>query len=156
MLAAAGVWKFHGATVVLADVDLVVPPGARIGLVGPNGVGKSSLLRLLAGLEQPDRGTVTATGAVAYLSQETRGDETVGAYLARRTGVAAAEERMDALAARLHAEPELASEYAEALDTFLARGGGDFDARAQAACDVPLERELASLSGGEAARAALG
>jgi len=155
VLAAAGVWKFHGATVVLADVDLVVPPGARIGLVGPNGVGKSSLLRLLAGLEQPDRGAVTATGAVAYLPQETRGDETVRAYLARRTGVAAAEERMDALAARLQDEPDLASEYADALDGFLARGGGDFDARAQAVCDVPLERELASLSGGEAARAAL-
>ncbi|HET8527277.1 MAG TPA: ABC-F family ATP-binding cassette domain-containing protein [Gaiellaceae bacterium] len=155
MLAAAGVSKLHGATVVLADVDLVVPPGARIGLVGPNGVGKSTLLRLLAGLEQPDAGSVRREGSVGYLPQETRGDETVRGYLARRTGVAAAEERMDALAARLEREPGLASEYAEALDAFLARGGGDFEARAQAVCEIPLERGLATLSGGETARVAL-
>jgi ATPase subunit of ABC transporter with duplicated ATPase domains len=158
LLAVAGVSKFHGANVVLADVDLVVPPGARVGLVGPNGVGKSTLLRLLTGLEQPDAGAVTATGAVGYVPQErdTRAGETVRAYLARRAGVGAAEARMDALAARLGAEPELASDYADALDEFLARGGEDFEARAQAVLpDVPLAREVATLSGGEAARAAL-
>jgi ATPase subunit of ABC transporter with duplicated ATPase domains len=158
LLAATGVSKFHGANLVLADVDLVVPPHARIGVVGPNGVGKSTLLRVLAGLEQPDGGTVSATGAVGYVPQErdTRAGETVRAYLARRTGVGAAEARMDALAARLAAEPELAAEYAEALDAFLARGGEDFDARAEALLpELPLEREVASLSGGETARAAL-
>jgi ATPase subunit of ABC transporter with duplicated ATPase domains len=155
LLAATGVSKFHGANVVLADVDLVVPAGARIGLVGPNGVGKSTLLRVLAGLEPADAGTVTASGAVGYLPQETRSDETVRDYLARRAGVAAAERRMDALAARLHDEPELAAEYAEALDAFLDRGGGDFDTRAQAVCEIPLDRGMATLSGGEAARAAL-
>jgi ATPase subunit of ABC transporter with duplicated ATPase domains len=158
LLAATGVSKFHGANLVLADVDLVVPPHARIGVVGPNGVGKSTLLRVLAGLEQPDGGTVGATGAVGYVPQErdTRAGETVRAYLARRTGVGAAEARMDALAARLAAEPELAAEYAEALDAFLARGGEDFDARAEALLpELPLEREVASLSGGETARAAL-
>ena len=155
MLAATGVTKLHGATVVLSDVDVVVPPGARIGLVGPNGVGKSTLLRLLAGLEEPDAGSIVRTGSVAYLPQETRADETVRSYLARRTGVAAAEGRMDALGARLDAEPELAGEYAEAVDAFLARGGADFDARAQAVCEIALDRSLSTLSGGEAARAAL-
>ncbi|MES1246741.1 MAG: ABC-F family ATP-binding cassette domain-containing protein, partial [Actinomycetota bacterium] len=138
-----------------SEVDLVVPPGARIGLVGPNGVGKSTLLRLLAGLERPDGGSVRATGAVGYLPQETRSDESVRDYLARRAGVAEAEQRMESLAARLQLEPELAGDYAEALDAFLARGGGDFDARAQAVCELPLDRGMASLSGGETARAAL-
>jgi ATPase subunit of ABC transporter with duplicated ATPase domains len=158
LLAATGVSKFHGADVVLADVDLVVAPHARIGVVGPNGVGKSTLLRVLAGLEEPDGGAVSATGAVGYVPQErdARAGETLRAYLARRTGVGAAESRMDALAARLAAEPELAAEYADALDAFLARGGEDFDPRAEALLpDLPLEREVASLSGGEAARAAL-
>jgi len=148
LLAATGVSKFHGANVVLADVDLVVPPRARVGVVGPNGVGKSTLLRVLAGLEPPDGGTVSATGAVGYVPQErdARAGETVRGYLARRTGVGAAEARMDALAARLAAEPHLAAEYADALDAFLARGGEDFDPRAEALLpELPLDREVATL-----------
>jgi ATPase subunit of ABC transporter with duplicated ATPase domains len=76
-LVAAGVSKSYGAEVVLADVDLVVPPRARIGLVGPNGAGKSTLLRLLAGLEEPDAGRIRRTPpalAVGYLAQERDGD----------------------------------------------------------------------------------
>ena len=164
-LVAAGISKSHGAHVVLGGVDLVVPPHARIGLVGPNGVGKSTLLRLLAGEEEPDRGTVRRTLpslAVGHLPQErdARPGETVRAYLERRTGVAAAAARMDGLAARLAAEPELAAEHAEALEAFLARGGADLDARAAATLaelghDLPLERALDGVSGGEAARVAL-
>jgi ATPase subunit of ABC transporter with duplicated ATPase domains len=164
-LVAAGVSKSYGAQVVLADVDLVVPAGARVGLVGPNGAGKSTLLRLLAGLDEPDRGDVRRSPpglAVGYLPQERdpRPGESLRAYLARRTGVAAAAVRMDALAARLEREPALAVEHAEALDSFLARGGADLDARAAATLaelglDLRLDRTLAGLSGGEAARAAL-
>jgi ATPase subunit of ABC transporter with duplicated ATPase domains len=163
LLAAAGVSKSHGAQVVLAGVDLVVPPHARIGLVGPNGAGKSTLLRLLAGLEQPDRGTIRRNGvSVGHLPQERDPleDETLLEYLARRTGVAEAEHELDAYAARLGEEPELAAPYADALDDFLARGGGDLEARARATLaelglEVPLDRPLTRLSGGEAARAAL-
>src|SRR5436309_12546141 len=91
-LVAAGISKSHGAEVVLADVDLVVPPRARIGLVGPNGAGKSTLLRLLAGLDVPDRGAIRKPGelAVGFLPQERDPlpGETLRAHLARRTGVA--------------------------------------------------------------------
>ena len=72
-LVAAGASKSYGAEVVLADVDLVVPPRARIGLVGPNGAGKSTLLRLLAEVEEPDAGRIRRTPpslAVGYLAQE--------------------------------------------------------------------------------------
>src|SRR6184192_131428 len=132
-LVAAGVSKSHGAEIVLAGVDLVVPPRARIGLVGPNGAGKSTLLRLLAGVDVPDTGTVRAVGAVGYLPQERDPlvGETLRAYLARRAGIAEPEGRMDALAARLADEPEQAHAYSDALDAFLARGGGDLEARAQ-------------------------
>jgi ATPase subunit of ABC transporter with duplicated ATPase domains len=164
LLAATGVSKAHGSHVVLADVDLVVPARARIGLVGPNGAGKSTLLRLLAGSDEPDRGAITkAPGtAVGLLPQERdpQPGETLGGYLARRTGVAGPERRMDELAARLAAEPSLADEYGAALDEFLARGGGDLELRAQQALadlglGTRLERPLGALSGGEAARAAL-
>ena len=164
-LAAAGVTKSHGAQVVLADVDVVVPSRSRIGLVGPNGVGKSTLLRLLAGLETSDRGVVRrlpSSLTVGHLPQERDPlpGETLLAYLARRTGVAAAAARMDGLAERLAVEPELAVEHLEALDAFLAHGGGDLEARAAATLAElgfagSLERPLAGVSGGEAARAAL-
>src|SRR5436309_15789118 len=95
-LVASGITKSYGSEVVLADVDLVVPPRARIGLVGPNGAGKSTLLRLLAGLDAADRGSVRRTPpslAVGLLPQErdTLPGETLREYLARRTGVAPAE-----------------------------------------------------------------
>jgi ATPase subunit of ABC transporter with duplicated ATPase domains len=164
-LAAANLTKHHAAQLVLKDVTVVVPPGARIGLVGPNGAGKSTLLRILAGLEEADSGTVRRLPpdlTVGYLPQEADADpgETLGAYMARRTGVAAAAVSMDELAARLRDEPALAEEHAAALERYLALGGGDLDARAATICaelglEVPLGAPLGALSGGEAARARL-
>jgi ATPase subunit of ABC transporter with duplicated ATPase domains len=72
-LAARSITKSYGDVVVLDGVSLTVSPGSRVGVVGPNGIGKSTLLRVLAGLEAPDAGTVTRepTGlGVAYLTQE--------------------------------------------------------------------------------------
>jgi ATPase subunit of ABC transporter with duplicated ATPase domains len=161
-LAARNISKSYAAAQVLDHVSLIVSPGDRVGIVGPNGIGKSTLLRVLAGLEEPDRGEVVRSGAVGYLPQEpeARPGETVRGYLARRTGVGAAEHEMDELAARLAREPALAHAYSEAHERYLRHGGEDFDARAGAVLDgVGLgrrdERELASLSGGEAARVAL-
>jgi ATPase subunit of ABC transporter with duplicated ATPase domains len=161
-LSARDISKSYAAVQVLDYVSLVVSPGDRVGIVGPNGIGKTTLLRVLAGLEQPDAGRVIRSGAVGYLPQEpeARPGESVRDYLARRTCVGAAEQEMDGLAARLDSEPELAGAYSEALERFLALGGEDFDARAGAMlAEVGLgrrsDRELASLSGGEAARAAL-
>ena len=164
-VAAANLTKHHAAQLVLKDVTVVVPPGARIGLVGPNGAGKSTLLRILAGLEEADSGTVRRLPpdlTVGYLPQEADADpgETLRAYVARRTGVAAAAVRMDELAARLRDEPALAEEHAAALERYLALGGGDLDARAATICaelglEVPLGAPLGALSGGEAARARL-
>src|SRR4051794_28505055 len=69
-----GVAKGYAARSVLRDVTLGVAAGERIGVVGRNGDGKSTLLRLIAGAEAPDAGTVTLSRglAVALLGQ---GDE---------------------------------------------------------------------------------
>ena len=91
-LVAAGISKSYGAELVLSDVDLVVPPRARIGLVGPNGTGKSTLLRLLAGLEEPDAGRIRRTPpslAVGYLAQERDGGGTRSGGEKARTALAA-------------------------------------------------------------------
>ncbi|MGE5691618.1 MAG: ATP-binding cassette domain-containing protein, partial [Pseudomonadota bacterium] len=161
----AGVGRHHGARTVLDRVTLAVGPRSRIGLVGPNGVGKSTLLRLTAGLEAPDAGAVVrspSTLSVGYLPQEpdARPGESVLAYLARRTGVAAAEGELERRAAELARDPGAGDAYAAALDRFLALGGGDLAARAAATCaelglGVELDRPTAALSGGESARTAL-
>jgi ATPase subunit of ABC transporter with duplicated ATPase domains len=164
-----GVAKSHGAQVVLDNASLEVGPRARIGLVGPNGVGKSTVLRLLAGEEAPDAGVVAldpprATVAHLRQEQERRPGETLRARLARMTGVAAAERELEAAADALARDAEttyaVSERYDAALARFLSLGGGDLDARAAAACarvglGVHLDRVVDGLSGGEAARASL-
>src|SRR5437868_773152 len=90
-LVARDLAREHGSFTVLDGVDVSIGPRTRLGVVGPNGVGKTTLLRLLAGIDQPDRGTVTSTPPsvrVGYLPQEPeRGDEPLLEFLRRRTGV---------------------------------------------------------------------
>jgi ATPase subunit of ABC transporter with duplicated ATPase domains len=50
--------KSYDGKLVLEDVTLAFLPGAKIGVVGPNGIGKSTLLRMMADLEQPSNGDV--------------------------------------------------------------------------------------------------
>ena len=162
----ANATKGFGAHTVLSEVTLGVGPRSRIGLVGPNGVGKTTLLRLLAGLDEPDSGSVVrtpATLAVGYLPQEAdaRAGEPLLAYLARRTGVAAAERELEGASASLaRAEAGAHDRYAAALERFLLLGGGDLEPRARSAVSelglpVELDRPLDRMSGGERARAAL-
>ncbi|MBW3615209.1 MAG: ATP-binding cassette domain-containing protein [Actinobacteria bacterium] len=166
MLRARGITKSFGSDVVLQEVDVAVAPGSRLGLVGPNGIGKSTLLRILAGLEVPDAGTVErapATLEVGWLPQEVevRPGETLQDYLARRTGVAAAEADLDRLTAALGSDPDAVEPYTEAMERFLALGGDDFAARVGEVCadvGLPADRlavEMTQLSGGQQAKAAL-
>jgi ABC transport system ATP-binding/permease protein len=72
-LAATNVTKSFGADVVLDNVSVVVPPRARLGIIGRNGAGKTTLLRVLAGLEAPNRERVERRPeslTVGYLPQE--------------------------------------------------------------------------------------
>jgi len=172
LLTARGVSVSYGALSVLHDASLSVAAGDRIAVVGPNGVGKSTLLRVLAGLVQPDAGTVTAAGTVGYLPQERdrREGETAMGYLARRTGVAAAESAMLSASERLAAaseghggdvsEREAGRDYAAALDTYMALGGPDLEVRAtelaaELGLPADLDRAAAGYSGGQTARLAL-
>ena len=166
MLTASRVSRHRGAQLVLDHVSLSVTTRSRIGVVGPNGIGKSTLLRILAGLEAPDEGRVERAPAaltVGYLPQEpdARPGESLVDYLARRTGVAGAGAELDRLTAEMNHDPSLVEAYTEALERFLALGGDDLEARAGAVCaDVGLAEdrlglEMGALSGGQAARAAL-
>ncbi len=166
VLVAKDLVRHHGAQVVLGGVSLAVAGRARLGVVGPNGIGKSTLLRILAGAEQADGGSVERSPAattVGWLPQEPSAPpgETLRAYLARRTGVAAASDTLDATTAAMGADAESIEAYSAALDHFLAIGGDDLDARTGAVlADVGLPPDrldvtVGHLSGGQAARAAL-
>jgi ATPase subunit of ABC transporter with duplicated ATPase domains len=166
-LAADNITKSFGPHVVLDRVSCRVGPGQRLGVVAPNGTGKSTLLKILAGVDTPDSGRVTRTpltATVGYLPQEPerRPGETVRAFLARRTGVAGAEAELGAASQALaDARPGADDEYAHALERFLSLGAADFDARVGAVADdlgLPvhaLDLETIHLSGGQAARANL-
>jgi len=157
----------HGPHVVLADVTVTVAPGSRLAVVGPNGVGKSTLLGLLAGELAPETGTVTvappeATVVLLHQERDRRRDERLRDYLARRTGVADAERVMTAAADALATGAAGADDaYAAALDRWLALGGADLDGRAADVLDRLgldaglLDRDTTTLSGGQLARCGL-
>ncbi len=157
----------RGGRIVLDDISLTVGPESRIGVIGPNGVGKSTLLQLLAGLIEPDAGSVTLdppTATVGYLAQEQQAaeDETVRAWLTRRTGGLHAEVELAEAASALSTGGAAAERrYEAALERFTRLGVADLDARIDTLLD---EHELgrgvsfqsvATLSGGQRAKVAL-
>jgi ATP-binding cassette, subfamily F, member 3 len=72
MLTAHNIHKTYGIQPVLDDISLNISNNERLGLIGPNGCGKTALLRILAGIEQPDSGTIALTRSnlrIGYLAQ---------------------------------------------------------------------------------------
>ncbi|MGE0881844.1 MAG: ABC-F family ATP-binding cassette domain-containing protein [Acidimicrobiia bacterium] len=166
-LFAQGVTFSYGRLTIVDDIDLTVAPGHRVGIVAPNGIGKSTLLKCLADILPLEKGSVRLAppnATVGYLPQEPerRADETLLQFLARRTGVADANRDLDEATEELAAGVEGAdSRYADALERWLNLGAADLDSRAEEVCaDLGLpERTLTlpmtALSGGQAARASL-
>ena len=72
MLSAHHLTKAYGLHTVLQDITFSISTGDRLGLIGPNGCGKTTLLRILTGQEMPDSGTVAHTQPglrIGYLPQ---------------------------------------------------------------------------------------
>jgi ATPase subunit of ABC transporter with duplicated ATPase domains len=157
----------RGSRLVLDGVSVAVGPGSRLGVVGPNGVGKSTLLAALGGRLTPTSGRLSLdppTATVGYLAQEQEhhpGD-TLADWLYRRTGLAAAESELTESAGQLGRGDDGANDrYAVALARYESLSAGDFEARlATVLAEVELgaelrDREMGALSGGQEARAAL-
>ena len=101
-----GVTRAHGDRTIFSGITWAIAEGARIGLIGANGTGKSTLLRTIAGVDAPDAGTVArARGVrVAYLEQEQRprAERTVlEELLAARPDLVAIEEALATIGRRL-------------------------------------------------------
>ena len=90
MLTAHHIYKTYGIQPILQDISLSISNHERIGLIGPNGCGKTTLMRILAGMEQPDSGAVVPTRSslrIGYLAQgmEFDRDQTVETTLSLHT-----------------------------------------------------------------------
>jgi ATP-binding cassette subfamily F protein 3 len=167
MLRARGLCRFIGARTLFRDVDLQLPPDDRVGLVGRNGEGKTTLLRILAGLEASDGGAIDLRRGtrIALLRQEidphadrTLIDEVRTAHEPLRRMEAEIERLERAIAAegsRGRAVPEeLAARYDAARLAFERAGGYEAEAELRATLSglgfprERWERPLAELSGG--------
>ncbi len=160
--------KAHGDKVILDDVTLAFYPGAKIGVVGPNGMGKSTLLKVMAGLEEVSNGEARlAPGySVGILEQEPKliEDATVRENVeAAFADVLAKVERFNQVSAEM-ADPDadfdaLMEEMGKLQDEIDAANGWDLDSQLSQAMDAlqlpDADMPVSVLSGGERRRVAL-
>jgi macrolide transport system ATP-binding/permease protein len=162
-LVARDLAKAYGDRMVLDGVDLVVSPGVPLGLVGENGTGKSTLLRLLAGVETADAGDVSRPDDLAYLAQDPdfADTATIGRVLEEALRpLHDAVARLESLAEQLD-DPAVAEEYANLLEWAVLHDAWGADRRAAEAADrlglgaLAPEQQVAAMSGGQRTRLAL-
>ena len=169
LITASNVALSHGPDDIFWDATLSIARGARIAIVGPNGVGKTSLLRILVGLEEPTTGAVQRSRklAIGYLPQEagliashTLWEECLRPF----TDLRNLETRLAKLEAAM-ADPQKADEalarYGPLQEKFEHLGGYTYETRIRQTLTglgfeaADFERPLAQLSGGQRTRALL-
>jgi ATPase subunit of ABC transporter with duplicated ATPase domains len=166
VLALSHARKSYDGRVILDDVTLAFLPGAKIGVVGPNGTGKSTLLRIMAGLEQPSNGEVRRMPgySTGLLSQEPVLDEAKTVLGTMAEGVAGTMvllELYHQVTARLATDysDDLVDELGRLQEQLDHRNAWDLDSRLEQAMNAlrcpPPEAEVSVLSGGERRRVAL-
>ncbi len=148
--------RFNDRT-ILDGVTLGIAEGDRIGLVGRNGCGKTTFLKVLAGLQSPDRGEVTSRRdlVVSYLSQ----DFTLDPALNVRENVLQGARHVLDLIAEFESLPADSHRHEDIEHRIQSLEGWTLDQRIETAMShlncPPGERRIASLSGGEQRRVAI-
>ncbi|HVU71097.1 MAG TPA: ABC-F family ATP-binding cassette domain-containing protein [Ktedonobacteraceae bacterium] len=161
----------YGARVILDDVSFTVAPGEKAGLIGVNGAGKSSLLKIIAGYQQADQGKVSHPRSFGYLSQDVAHETsvadgtTVRDFIFSSTGLDRAARDYEELSARLAEASEdleaLLQRFEQAQDALERLGYYDADARSEQLIaglnlgGVTLDRQVQTLSGGQKTKLAL-
>ncbi len=166
LLTVSSLTKSYGATDIFAGLSFTINKGARIGLVGPNGVGKTSLLRILVGEDEASAGSVARTRGVriGYLSQEadfkmsgTLWDACYSAF----DDLIKQQAELHRLEDLMATNPEVLEEYGKLQEEFEKRGGYTYATRIETVLtglgfgkeDYSLS--LDHLSGGQRTRAFL-
>jgi ATP-binding cassette ChvD family protein len=158
--------KAHGDKVILDNVTLAFLPGAKIGVVGPNGTGKSTLLRMMAGVEQPSNGEARLMPGftVGLLAQEPKLDESKTVLGNVEEGVAETKgllDRFNEIAEQMATDysDELLAEMGRLQEQLDHRNAWDLDSQLEQAMDAlrcpPPDADVSVLSGGEKRRVAL-
>jgi ATP-binding cassette ChvD family protein len=161
-----GVRKAHGDKAILDGVTLAFLPGAKIGVVGPNGMGKSTLLRMMAGVEQPSNGDAKLMPGftVGMLAQEPELDDSLTVLGNVEKGVAGTKallEEYNLVAEKMAIDysDELLAEMGRLQEQLDHRDAWDLDSQVEQAMDAlrcpPPDAEVSVLSGGERRRVAL-
>ena len=171
LITASGLGVAYGELEVFSGLDAEVAEHARIGVVGPNGGGKTSLLRVLVGELQADSGSVSAASGlrIGYVPQVPQGagqgtlrDEIMAAFEGlRRTEDEMASAALDIQRSEGRQRREAERRYAAALQQYEALGGYDYESRMErvvSGVGLPLDTlntPADMASGGERTRAAL-
>lgn len=153
-------------TILFENMNFVINDGEKVGLVGPNGVGKTTLLRIIAGIESPDTGNV-AQGKldhIAYLPQQAPStNDSVEEYIRKSSGEAyyllmRMKQLEQEMAKGASTDGSLIKEYGEVQDRFTAIDGWKIQSDVESVIDVlgighlDLDSKFNQLSGGEQAR----
>jgi len=162
----------YGARLVLDDVSFTVAPGEKTGLIGVNGAGKSSLLKIIGGLQEPDAGNIMRPRTFGYLSQDVAHETPMGKhglvrdFIYSSTGLDKAISDYEELSHKI-ADPdnddlETSLQYFEEAQAKLELlGYYDADSRSEQLIaglnigGITLDREVATLSGGQKTKLAL-
>lgn len=166
MLTAHHISKSFDISPILHNISFTVQRGERVGLVGPNGCGKTTLLRILSGREQADSGTITLTPAttrLGYLSQgfDLDPNQCWETFWQRQMGdPAGLEAKLGQLAIQLMDDPgrdDLQSQYDQTLQQLSQMDSGrEQTILASLGLDgIPPQQSLATLSGGQKTRLSL-
>src|SRR6266702_3003994 len=158
--------KAHGDKVILDNVTLAFLPGAKIGVVGPNGMGKSTLLRMMAGVEQPSNGDARLMPGftVGMLAQEPELDDSKTVLGNVEDGVADTKKLIadyNAIAEKMATvySDELLDEMGRLQEQMDHKDAWDLDSQLEQAMDAlrcpPPDADVKSLSGGARRRVAL-
>ena len=157
LLSANEIALAYGYQALLESVSLTVSPGEKVGLVGRNGCGKTSLLKILAGTDEPDSGTVSRRRGlrVGYLPQEFELDGEMTVLQNIEAGAADLMEWMRRYEAGEGSEKELADLHHRIDEADGWNMQTRIKAEATALAAPPLDALVGALSGGEKRRVAL-